>query len=93
MRHQDASADPGRTPFALWRTDPAAFVEYQARQSPRAERQLRSARFWASFVVTPGGETLFADLYAASFLGGRHGRLPDGASLRRDRPGRRLRPL
>lgn len=68
MRHQDASADPGRSPFALWRTEPAAFVEYQARQALRAEKLLK-AKFWASFVVTPGGETLFADLYAASFLG------------------------
>jgi hypothetical protein len=69
LRHQDASADQGRSPFALWRTDPVAFVEYQARQSLRSEKLLRSAKFWASFVVTPGGETLFADLYAASFLG------------------------
>jgi hypothetical protein len=69
LRHQDASADPGRSPFALWRTDPPAFIEYQARQSPRAEKLLSSAKFWASFVVTRGGETLFADLYAASFLG------------------------
>jgi len=68
LRHQDASADPGRSPFALWRNDPAAFIEYQARQALRAERLLM-ARFWAAFVVTPGGETLFADLYAASFVG------------------------
>ena len=34
-----------------------------------AEKLLKEARFWASFVVTPSGETLFADLYAASFLG------------------------
>ena len=69
MRHQDASADPGRSPFALWRTDPTAFVEYQARQSFRAEKLLREARFWAAFVVTPSGETLFADLFEAFSLG------------------------
>ncbi len=69
LRHQDASADPGRSPFTLWRTDSAAFREYQARQSPRSERVLKPARYWAAFVVTPGGETLFADLYRATFLG------------------------
>ena len=68
LRHQDASADPGRSPFALWRNDSVAFIEYLARQALRAERLLK-ARFWAAFVATPGGETLFADLYAASFLG------------------------
>lgn len=69
LRHKDASADPGRTPFSLWRNDPAAFIEYQARQSFHSERSLREARYWASFVATPSGETLFADLYAVSALG------------------------
>ena len=35
LRHQDASADPGRSPFALWRTDPAAFVELPGPPAPR----------------------------------------------------------
>ena len=65
LRHQDASADPGRSPFALWRNDPAAFVEYQSRQNARAEKLLRGARFWAAFVVAPSGDTLFADLFEA----------------------------
>lgn len=69
LRHQDASADPGRSPFALWRNDPAGFIEYQARQSFHAEKLLKAARFWASFVVTLGGETLFAELFQASYLG------------------------
>lgn len=66
LRHQDASADVERSPFALWRNDPPAFMEYQARQSLHSERVLRDARYWASFVVPPGGETLLAGLYAAT---------------------------
>ena len=69
MRHQDASADPGRTPFSLWRNSPADFVAYQSRQSLRAERQLKDSRYWASFVVTPSGETLLTDIYSVRYLG------------------------
>ena len=69
MRNQDASADPGRTPFALWRNNPVDFVAYQSRQSLRAERQLKNSRCWASFVVTPSGETLLTDIYSVRYLG------------------------
>lgn len=69
MRHQDASADPGRSPFHLWRNHPADFIAYQSRQSLRTESQLRGSKFWASFVATPSRETLLADVYAVHFLG------------------------
>lgn len=69
LRHQDGSADPERTPFQLWRNDPAAFVEYQSRQSRRSEKLLSGARYWAAFVVTPAGETVFADLYLITLVG------------------------
>lgn len=69
MRHQDASADPGRSPFYLWRNSSADFVAYQCRQGSRAEKQLRDARYWASFVVTPSGETLLTDIYSVRYLG------------------------
>jgi hypothetical protein len=69
LRHQDGSADPQRSPFNLWRNDPAAFIEYQSRQSQRSERLLSAATYWAAFVVTPGGETVFADLYRIALLG------------------------
>lgn len=69
LRHQDPSADPGRTPFELWRTDPDAFLAYQARQSLRRAVQLERARHWAAFVETPAGETLFAGLYRATSRG------------------------
>lgn len=69
LRHQDGSADPQRSPFSLWRDDPAAFVEYQSRQSRRSEKLLSGATFWAAFVVTPNRETVFADLYRVELLG------------------------
>lgn len=40
LRHQDASADPGRSPFALWRTDPAAFVEYHLKSREPSDYQI-----------------------------------------------------
>lgn len=62
LRHQDHSADKDRTPYLLWRNDYGKFVAYQSRQSVKA-KLLASAEFWAAFVVTPLGETLFAGLY------------------------------
>ncbi|MEZ2145792.1 GIY-YIG nuclease family protein [Bradyrhizobium sp. DN5] len=68
LRHQDARADPGRNPYQLFLRDRAAFDEYQAVQSFDNRSRLR-ARYWASFVGTPGKGTLFCGLYASRYLG------------------------
>ncbi len=62
MRHQDASAVKGRSIYRLWRDDRAAFEDYQSRQKRGTRRRLERA-YWASFVATPQGETMFAGLY------------------------------
>lgn len=68
LRHQDSRAAKGRTPYELWRDDRPAFEIYQSTQSP-PNRQRLTAKYWASFLGTPGGDTLFAGLYACEYLG------------------------
>ncbi len=74
LRHQTTRI-PGRTPFTLWRDDPAAFERYQSTQAPAPRQRARfHSRYWASFVAPPGRETLFAGLYEVERLG----RVPPG---------------
>ncbi|CAN5222930.1 hypothetical protein BH10PSE15_BH10PSE15_04120 [soil metagenome] len=61
MRHQQSSKT-GLTPYSIWRDDPAEFERYQSAQ--RADRRAHFAsRFWAGFVATPDGSTLFVGLF------------------------------
>ena len=53
----------GRTPYTVWRRDPAAFERYQSTQD-RSSRAYFDSPYWASFVVTPDGRTLFVGVYA-----------------------------
>lgn len=69
LRHQDGRAARGRTPYELWRDDTPGWDWCQSRQSPRNRVKLARAPFWASFVVTPQGETMFAGLYLAAYVG------------------------
>src|SRR5271170_7810466 len=68
LRHQDSRSAKGRTPYELWRDDRPAFEFYQEAQSFANRPKLRG-EYWASFVVTPGGETLLAGFYASRYLG------------------------
>ena len=68
LRHQDSRADPGRNPYQLFLKDRPAFEEYQSNQSIENRPRLR-AKYWASFVGTPGKGTLFCGLYASNYLG------------------------
>jgi hypothetical protein len=68
LRHQDSRSDKGRTPYELWRDGRPAFEAYQQDQSFGNRSKLRGD-YWASFVVTPGGETLLAGFYACRYLG------------------------
>jgi hypothetical protein len=58
LRHQDTQADPGRNPYH----------EYQAVQAIGNCMKL-NATYWASFVGTPGRETMFCGLYACRYVG------------------------
>jgi hypothetical protein len=62
LRHQDGRSAKGRSPYELWRDYRAAFEFYQEGQSTRNRAKLNSG-YWASFVVTPAGETLLAGFY------------------------------
>ena len=62
LRHQEKSA-PGRSPYELWRDRRDVFEQYQARQATENRTRFGTAAHWASFVATPGGETLFAGIY------------------------------
>jgi GIY-YIG catalytic domain len=69
LRHQDPRrSDRGRSPYELWRDDRPAFERYQEYQSFKNRNRLK-ASYWASFVVTPVGETLLAGFYACRYLG------------------------
>lgn len=68
LRHQDGRAAKGRTPYELWRDDRPAFEAYQGSQRFGNRTKLKGD-FWASFVVTPAGETLLAGFYSCRYLG------------------------
>jgi hypothetical protein len=69
LRHQDARAVRGRTPYELWRDKRAAFELYQSCQ--RVENRMKFSRvpYWASFVAAPDSSTMFVGLYAAKYKG------------------------
>lgn len=62
LRHKDRRAEKGRTPYELWRDNRPLFDLYQSTQRVENESRLRGL-FWASFLGTPAGETLFVGLY------------------------------
>jgi hypothetical protein len=67
LRHETRKV-PGRTPYTIWRDDPAAFDEYQTVQNT-FQRSRLEGRYWASFVVPPGGPAMFVGLYQAKHIG------------------------
>lgn len=69
LRHADTRSGRGRTVYTLWRDDRAAFERYQSVQSARNRSRFAEADHWATFVVTPGGRTLFAGLYGVRWRG------------------------
>ena len=69
LRHQDKSATRGRTPYGLWRDDRTAFELYQRFQTLENRSKFSRASFWASFVATPDGATMFVGMYAATYEG------------------------
>jgi hypothetical protein len=69
LRHQTNKVF-GRTPYSLWRDDTAAFERYQSMQkSSPYTRSCLNARYWASFVGSPNGGTLFVGLFETLLTG------------------------
>lgn len=62
LRHKDARAEKGRTPYELWRDNRPIFDQYQSTQGVVHESKLHVS-YWASFVGTPNDETLFVGIY------------------------------
>ena len=68
LRHKDKRSSPGRSPYELWRDDPAAFHAYQSSQRI-SNRKKFSAPYWAVFVSDAFDDTVFVGLFAASYQG------------------------
>jgi hypothetical protein len=62
LRHKDTRAEKGRTPYELWRDNRPQFDLYQSTHRVENESKLRG-RYWATFLGTPPGETLFVGIY------------------------------
>jgi hypothetical protein len=69
LRHQDGSAKRGRTPYELWRDERPSFEVYQRHQEKRDRSKFSRPKFWASFVVTLDGSTMFVGIYAVTYKG------------------------
>lgn len=68
LRHKDARAKRGYTPYELWRDNRPQFELYQSTQRFHNQKIL-TVPYWASFVVNHNDETMFAGLYAVSYRG------------------------
>ena len=69
LRHQDTRARRGCSPYELWRDDRPAFDRYQSTQSVENRPKFANSRYWACFLGTPEGLTLFAGLYSVAHRG------------------------
>ena len=60
VRHHDTRSECKISPYGLWKRDPALLERYQSIQSNEV---FKVGNTLASFVRTPGGQTLFVGLY------------------------------
>ena len=68
LRHVSRDADPGRTPYEMFKKDRPLFELFQSHQSRKRHSDFKG-EYWASFVGTPDKRTLFCGLYASRYLG------------------------
>lgn len=62
LRHKDSRSDKNLTPFELWQNNRQQFEVYQSTQGKSHQSNLKS-KYWASFIGSPYGETIFVGLY------------------------------
>jgi hypothetical protein len=62
LRHKDPRSNKGKAPYDLWHNDRDQFELYQSVQAFYKRKNLGS-KYWASFVGTPEGDTMFVGLY------------------------------
>jgi hypothetical protein len=67
LRHQDNRKGVVRTPYELWCNAPEDLVLYQSWQGRDGRKKFSRAPYWAAFVATPDGRTLFVGMYAAEY--------------------------
>jgi hypothetical protein len=60
-------ADREKTAYELWHHDPEEFEEYQSCQDTRFHKTF-NAPYWAVFLGTPTGKTLFVGIYGVRHL-------------------------
>lgn len=68
IRHKDARAKKGRTPYDLWVNEPALFELYQSTQS-FSNRSALNVPFWAVFIADYENKTMFAGMYSVKYTG------------------------
>jgi len=68
IRHADNRADRGRSPYDLWRDNRPQFEWYQSTQAIDNRKKL-TAPYWAVFLGTPSGETMFVGIYSVKYQG------------------------
>ena len=68
IRHADKSAEKGRTPYDLWHNNRPQFECYQSTQG-FDKRDKLSAPYWAVFLGTLEGRTMFVGIYSAKYRG------------------------
>jgi hypothetical protein len=68
LRHKDTRSTKGKTPYELWRNDRPQFDLYQSTQKVKNRNRFK-APYWATFLGTPTGETLFVGIYHAEYRG------------------------
>ncbi len=73
VRHADPELGKGHTPYEMWRDDRREFAEYQSDQNIRNRKKF-AAPYWAVFLGTPLGKTLFVGIYGVRYLGKKAGR-------------------
>jgi hypothetical protein len=68
LRHKDNRSSKGKTPYELWRYDRPQFDLYQSTQRVKNRNRFKSP-YWATFLGTRTGETLFVGIYRAKYRG------------------------
>jgi TPR repeat protein/formylglycine-generating enzyme required for sulfatase activity len=68
IRHKDKRAAPGRTPYDLWYNNRPQFEWYQSTQGFDQRAKL-AAPYWAVFLGTPDGKTMFVGIYSVRYKG------------------------
>lgn len=70
VRHKDKR--PGNDVYDWWLNDPKQFESYQSGQSIENRKKF-SAPYWAVFIGTPDGRTLFSGIYSVQYMGESNG--------------------